>query len=358
MVIRNGLIGDTIFVIPVFDRLHATFPNARLDVATSERSIPLLGNNQSLSNVFPIPTRFSVWAHMRFFLSLRRFRYDIVVVQESNSHYTLMAKLVGARFVVGFDNKLSRFLSYSVAWPSGVHAVIAELETVRGWTDSNRPVVINLPVADEDIEQAREILVSNGAQRLDKVVCIHPGCSGKESKREWLPEYYAAVADRLIENHGAEIVLDGISQDKAIIDKIISCMRHTCVSVLGKTNLRQFLGLMKLSKLLLGPDTGTLHLATAVGTPVVMLIGPTDPVDTGPFDPLGVSKVLRSELPCIGCSLRNPKPTQWEICKDLYPVVCMKKLVPELVYAEILNALGWRPDQVLPRGHTGPDHES
>ncbi len=342
LVIRNGLIGDTLFVTPVFDRLHATFPNAHLDMAASEKSTSLLKNYSIISNFFPIPTRFSVWTHAKLFLSLRKFHYDVVVVQETNSHYTLMAKLVGARYAVGFDNKLSRLLDHSVAWPSGVHAVVAELETVRRWTISDQPLLVNLPVTDEEVRQARDILLSSGVRELDRLVCIHPGCSGRESKREWAPEYYAAVADRLIEDHGAEVVLDGIAQDQLIVEKIMSNMRHKSVSILGKTNLRQFLGLMKLSKILLGPDTGTLHLATAVGTPVLMVIGPTDPGDTGPYDPSGRSKVLRTELPCIGCALRNPKPTQWDVCKDLYPVVCMKNLKPDLVYESIVDTLGWQ----------------
>lgn len=341
LVIRNGLVGDTIFVTPVLDRLRATFPEARIDMAAGEKSTVLLQGNPGINNVYPIPSRFSAKEHAKLFLSLRKYHYDIAVVQESNSHYTLMAGLVGARYTVGFENKLDWLLSYSVAWPSGVHAVFAELETVRTWTDSREPVTTSLAVAEEEIDEARRILLSNGITQIDRIVCIHPGCSGRESKREWVPEYYARLSDLLTRNNGAQVVLDGIPQDKMIIEKILSRVELKAVSILGQTSLRQFLGLMRLSRVLVGPDTGTLHLATAVGTPVVMLIGPTDPVDTGPYDPTGRSRVLRTELPCIGCFLRNPRPPEWEKCKDLYPVTCMQSLSPESVYQELIALLGW-----------------
>lgn len=339
LVVRNGMIGDTAFVMPVFSKLRETFPDAKLDAAANQKTLSLFKNVPGIDNILPIPKDFSILKHAFFFVSLRKYHYDVAVVQESNSHYVLMARLTGAKYIAGFDNKLNRFLDYHVPWPPNVHAVLAELATVGEWTTPGVPGTASLVATENETEDAKSIMRSCGAANFDKLVCMHPGCSGKESKREWVPEYYSELSDMLIEKDGVQVVFDGVKQDRHLIEKIMSNMRNSAVSIVGKTSVRQFLGVVKLSKALVGPDTGTSHLAVAVGTPVIMLIGPSDPVDTGPFDPSGKSKGMYTEMPCIGCVRRDPKPEQWNICKDLYPVVCMNKLTPELVYKEVRAVL-------------------
>ncbi len=342
LVIRNGLIGDTVFVTPVFERLHESFPNARLDVATSFKSVLLLKNYSHINAVFYIPDKYSVKEHAKFFFSLRKFQYDIVIVQEVNSHYVLMAKLVMAKFLVGFENKLSFLLDFSVRRPQGVHAVLAEIEAVQSWTGSTLPVATHLVISEEELKESENLLKANGVTNRDPIVCIHPGCSGKQSEREWVPEYYSELADSLIQNKKVRIIFTGVEQDRNLVEKIIAPMKYPSVSIIGKTNLRQLLGVLKISKIVIGPDTGTLHLANAVGTPVVMLCGSNDPSDTGPFDASGKSKFVRVDLPCIGCVRRYPKPKQWDICKNIRPVPCMEKLSPQIVYeatTEILKDL-------------------
>lgn len=336
------MIGDTVFVMPVISKLRATFPNAKLDVASNRKTLPLFENIPGIDNLFPIPKDFSILKHAKLFLSLRKHRYDVAVVQESNSHYVLMARLTGAKYIAGFANKLNRLLDYSVPWPPDVHAVEAELATVREWSTPGLPETAAIVVSEREVAEAETLLRAQGVPEFDRLICIHPGCSGKESKREWVPEYYSRLSDMLIERHGARVVFDGVEQDRHLIDRIMSDMRNTAVSILGKTTVRQFLAVVKLSKALVGPDTGTTHLAVAAGTPAVMLIGPSDPVDTGPFDSSGRSKAMYTEMPCIGCVRKDPKPEQWDACRDLYPVVCMTKLKPESVYEGMCEVLGWQ----------------
>jgi ADP-heptose:LPS heptosyltransferase len=344
LVIRNGLVGDTVFVTPVLKRLRDNFPNARLDFATSANSLPLLKYYPYVDAIYAIPNRYSVKEHSRFFFSLRKFHYDIVIVQEVNSHYILMAKLAMGKYLVGFKNSLEFLSDFSVSRPTGVHAVLAELETVREWTNLISPVATELPITAEELKDARDLLVANGVIDLDAIVCIHPGCSGKDSEKEWVPEYYAELADSLIQNQKMEIVFEGVEGERELVDRIIAKMKFPSVSLIGKTDLRQVLGVLKASRVVIGSDTGTLHMANAVGAPVVMLFGRTDPMDTGPFDPSGSSKFLRVDLPCIGCVHRYPTPSQWEICKNTHPVLCMEKLAPQIVYQaviEVLNGL-WK----------------
>lgn len=338
--VRNGLVGDTVFVTPVLRRLRENFPNAKLDVAVSEKSAILLKNYSYVDAIHSMPTSLSVVGHSIFFFNLRKFHYDIVVVQETNSHYALMARLAGGRFLVGFKNSLDFLMDLSIRWPSGVHAVTAELETIRGWTNELSQTATELPVTDEEIREAQDLLQATGIKHFGSIVCVHPGCNSKNSEKEWEDSYYAELSDSLIQNQKVEILFEGVEAERELIERIISKMNHQPLALVGITNLRQVLGVLKLSRVVVGSDTGTLHLANAVGTPVVMLFGHTDPVDTGPFDPSGRSIITRVNLPCIGCVHRSPSPPQWEICKKTRPVLCMEKLSPEVVYhavSEVLN---------------------
>jgi lipopolysaccharide heptosyltransferase II len=340
LVVRNGLVGDTVFVTPVLKRLRENFPNSELDFATSAKSLPLLKNYPYVDAIYPIPAEYSTRKHSRFFFALRKHRYDLVIVQEVNSHYVVMAKLTMARFLAGFKNSLGFLLDYSVLRPRGVHAVLAELETVRGWTRSSPSNCPELPITTVELNEAREILMANRVSDSDSIVCIHPGCSGTGAEREWLPRYYSELADLLIETKTLKVIFTGVEQDRKLVEGIRVSMRNSSESLVGKTSIRQLLGILKFSKVAIGPDTGTLHLANAVGTPVVMLSGPNDPVDTGPFDVYGRSQSVRVDMPCIGCVHRDPKPAQWEICKNIRPVLCMEKLSPEMVFnavGEVLN---------------------
>jgi lipopolysaccharide heptosyltransferase II len=340
LVIRNGLVGDTVFVTPVLKRLRDNFPNAKLDFAASARSATLLKNYPYADAIYPLPSSFSAFGHSKFFLRLRRFHYDIVIVQEANSHYALMGKLAGGRFLVGFKNSLDYLMDFSVPWPNGEHAVFAELETVHDWTTSTSPTATELPVTDEELAEARNFLQANRVANLDAVVCIHPGCNSKNSEKEWVDSHYAELADLLIEKEKVEVIFEGTEAERELIERIIARMKFPSISLAGKTNLRQVLGVLKISKIVIGSDTGTLHLANAVGTPTLMLFGRTDPIDTGPFDPSGRSRFARVDLSCIGCVHRVPVPSQWDTCKSMRPVLCMKKLSPQVVYQgaiEILN---------------------
>lgn len=339
LVVRNGLIGDTVFIIPVLERLRQTFSNADLDVAVSSKSLPVLEGTTFLNAVHAIPDRYSFMDHSRFFMGLRKRRYDIAVVQEVNSHYVATSRLAAPKFLAGFENKLGVFLDYSVSRPKHCHAIDAELEAVREWTRERGAAGTRVDVSTEEENEAARLLAKKGIRPGDPFVCIHPGCSGSRAKKEWMPEHYSVLADMLIEHGGVKVVFDGIERDRPLVESIVAHMSRTPVTMIGETNIRQLLGVIRLSQVVVGPDTGVCHLANAVGTPVVMLFGPTDPADTGPFDPSGKSRYLRADMKCLGCFNRTRKPAQWSLCKNIYPVVCMKELAPQKVFADVLEVL-------------------
>ncbi len=345
LVIRNGLLGDVVSITPVLMRIHSTYPEAAIDVLVSEKALPLLEGFPGVRRMFSLSAQFSLVEHTILFLHLRRYRYDVILVEEANSHYTIMSRLASAKYLCGMDNSWRFLLDAAIPRTPGLHTVDAQIETVLEWTRTTSDDRTFLAVNEEEKKAATQFLATIGISPDDYLVCIHPGCSSPNSERRWLPARYSELGDLLIEKHKAKIIFTGVQTDETEVETIRSGMKHGSVSLAGKTSLRSLMSILQRANFVIGPDTGTLHIACALHTPVVMLMGFADPLDTGPYDPRGVSRYVRVSLPCIGCATRDPKPAQWDSCKAMRPVFCMENLQTDLVLKAIEESMAAASNQ-------------
>ena len=331
LVVRSGMLGDTVFITPLLRRLRDTFRTAEIHVAVGRDSAALL-KNLPVDQVHELRNGRFLLREAAAYLRLKKFRFDVAVILETNSHYTLMSRLLGARYLVGYENRLSSMLDHAVPWGPRNHFAENAVEPVREWTigsESPRPWLL---VSDEEESDALRWLEMEGVPEGKLLVCIHPWTSVVRAVRQWDPARYAPLADALIDRFDCAIGFSGRPDDLQRIDAIRALMRHPSVNLAPHGSLRQILAIMKRSSLVIGPDTGILHMATGVSTPVLMIMGETDPLRTGPCDPGGLSRVVRWNLPCSPCLDRSPKPVQWETCKSVWPTVCMQMLSVERVF--------------------------
>jgi ADP-heptose:LPS heptosyltransferase len=142
--------------------------------------------------------------------------------------------------------------------------------------------------------------------------------------KNWTPAGFAAVAEGL-GAHGLPVVFTGAPEDRASLDQIAAAMRSPMRRLDGRTSLRVLGAVFRQARVVVSTDTGPLHIAVAVGTPVVALFGPTDPAYTGPHGEGHV--VLRSGVPCSPCFEKTCRTTRVE------PHACMRRLDPSEVVA-------------------------
>lgn len=337
LLIRNGLLGDAVFITPVLRRLHAHFPHAAIDIVASASSVELFQHSY-IRTAYGLSPDFSLWEHIRLFVSLRRRRYDLIFVQELNTHYTFMAKLTGGRHLIGYKTSVAYLLDTVLERREDVHAVEAELATVKEWTEAPGGMDRTELFVSADEQSAMDsFLKENGITSRDEIVCVHTGTSGQNSERLWVLERYAELADTLISRRKAKIIFTGIDKDRLNVERVRSMMREDSVDLVGKTPLRQLMAFLQRASVIVGPDTGTLHIANAVGTPAVMMMGYADKNHTGAIGSGSIN--ISKALPCIGCVRREPKPEQWEICKSLRPVKCMELITVDEVYNAVVSVL-------------------
>ena len=161
---------------------------------------------------------------------------------------------------------------------------------------------IRLALEPSERAWAAKHLESLGLRGPRFLVGLNPGASFGPAKR-WLPEYFADLADRLIGALHADAVIFGSTDERPLAEEIARGMEHTPTIVAGDTTLRAFMALLSQCRLIVSNDSGPMHLAAALGLPVVALFGSTDERSTGPISPR--ARVAKKRVPCSPCGLRE-----------------------------------------------------
>ncbi len=179
------------------------------------------------------------------------------------------------------------------------------LELVRraGWTEHlSIPERIELRAGEAARRYARETLEGAGARRDYTRIAFGPGASFGSAKC-WLPNRFAALADRLIEGFSADVILFGTAAEGNLLDAIASAMRHRPVNLAGRTSVGELPAYFSECHLFVGNDSGAMHVAAAVGLPVVAIFGSTEAGGTAPVT--SRLSVVQEKVFCSPCFLRR-----------------------------------------------------
>jgi ADP-heptose:LPS heptosyltransferase len=297
LVIRRRYLGDVVLLGPLIAALRAS--GGRVDVAVEPAYAPILGLNPDVDSVQPLPTGILGWP--RFLLGLRRRRYTHVIDLDNTERTSLISRATGAsrRLVLhhGDHPVKMRLLYTDVVYHSKQEHEQSPITNY--YLQALRPLGIaragdlpRLEPREEDIATWRRFV---GAQR--PLVLVHPG--SRSRARVWPAERFAAVCDRLQDEAGVQVVLAGGPADRDCIDAIRAKARTHVLAVAGAPGLCEFAALARVADLMLCHDSGPMHIAAAVGTPVVALLGSQN---AALFPPLGAGhRMLAPRLPCEPC---------------------------------------------------------
>jgi len=213
------------------------------------------------------------------------------------------------------------------------HALMQKLRLVSHWTGSIDPsrVQLRFPVSDGARAALVQLLNTLPAAAPHRIICLHPG-SGAAIKG-WLPDKWAAVADSLLQTYPATLLLTGSASEAAITSAIQAKMRGKALCLAGQTSLPLLAALYDRAQLIIGTDSGALHLAAAVGSPTVTLFGPADPAEFAPWGEAGRHAVVSSAIACQPCRILG-----WQ--QDdaaLHP--CVHDIMPQQVLAAVRKVL-------------------
>jgi lipopolysaccharide heptosyltransferase II len=325
LIIKLRGIGDVVLSTIVIDNLRKDFPNAKIDYLVEAPSQPGLEGIKNINKVL-IFDRKRFWLKVLLILKIRKAGYDLVLDFFSNPSTAIITFLSGARNRVGFPYR-GRKYAYNIFGPEDrgkFHSAQLHLELLKEIGITHTIQNLHYNIDQQSCDLAERFFESNFSDK-DLIVGICP-TGGWESKK-CDPEKFAEISAALIQKYKAKIlILWGKSDENeaTLIHSLIGAKSLLAPA----TSIQELAALISRCDILVANDSGPMHISTAVGTPVLGLFGPTNPVNHSPFG--NKNRWLQlSSLDCINCNLlKCPKNHE-----------CFKELSIEIILDKIDNLL-------------------
>ncbi|MBI3088035.1 MAG: lipopolysaccharide heptosyltransferase II [Candidatus Omnitrophica bacterium] len=298
LVVGLSNVGDAVLMSPVIERLHQRFPQAELTLLAGDRAQALFAHDPRLAQVITLD-EFSGWiGRLRLVGLVWRQRPDLLIDLRQTMLPLVWKPWRCWRYFWPVPKRIVHMRTRHL-WK--LHMALGSRFKVRG--NDLEPGASNLErssmwISPED-EAAVETLLRRrwGVPTDGRLVVICPGA--RSHIKRWYADRFADVADQLIEQDGVEVIFSGEPDETPIIQEVLKSMRHPAHNAAGCTTVRQLAALMRQTSLVITNDSASLHVAGAVGTPVLALFGPTDPAKYGPTG--ARSRVLQRRLFCVPC---------------------------------------------------------
>jgi heptosyltransferase-2 len=303
LVITLSNVGDVILTTPVIRLLAKEFPDSRIDIMCGPSGKAIFEKDPRIFKTIIYDKHLPMVQKRRLQLKLGKLSYDLIVDLKN----TIFPLLLGPKFRTATIQRFPK---------SVTHSAKRHLYRLASLGIKNLAEEPYIYIPPEDEAYVSNLLKDNNIR--EPIVVINPGA--KSHLKRWMPEGFAEVADRLVEECGASVVFVGMDEDKEVVAKILFKMKKKSCNLVGKTNIRQLAALLKKAKLLITNDSAPLHLGCAVKTKVLAIFGPTDPDKYGPTGDLDI--VMSTKLSCSPCESAT--------CK--YSYECMKLIAAQEVF--------------------------
>lgn len=336
LIIQTAFLGDVVLTIPLIMATKKAFPDAYLSVMVIPSVKEVLENNPDIDEiiVYDKKGKDRSWLAFRsLVLKIKARHFNVALLPHRSFKSVLLCFLARIPVRIGFASAAGRML-YTDKVPyrqsQKTHEIERNLDLLKPLGVKDRKSTIFIDPGKEAINQALELCSEYEIKAGDLVIGINPG-SVWPTKR-YGTEKYAALADRLAQELNATIVIIGGPADVPVADKMAHEMHETAINLAGRTSLSQLTALMKRMNLLVTNDSGAMHIAVALGVPVVAIFGPT--TQSLGFYPYSAKDiVVEKDLPCRPCGkhggMRCPKKN----------FACMKLISVSDVYDAVKRRL-------------------
>jgi heptosyltransferase-2 len=296
-------IGDIILTTPVIAALKKEFPDAQLDIMVGPLGRDIFVSHPEVARVIIYDKHIPLQEKRRLIQKLKGARYDLVV----DLRNTLFSLLIGPKY---------RTSPIQLGPKNALHKKDFHLWKLRFLGIDTQDASFSIHVTKEDQDYVDRLLTN--IPNRDRLIAISP--TAKSLIKRWEGGGFAKVGDMLAKESGVSLVMIGDKQDREAIDEIINGMESKPLNFAGLTSIPQLAALLSASRLLITNDSAPMHVGCAVGTNVLAIFGPTDPVKYGPRGKN--DKIIKKDLDCSPCEVAQ--------CKRKHE--CMKAISADEVY--------------------------
>jgi ADP-heptose:LPS heptosyltransferase len=350
LLLRLERIGDLVMTLDAIADVRAAAPTAEIDLVVGSW-------NQELARRVPgvtgIETLDAAWLArdgtalrlpdlVRRARAWRARRYDLAINFEPDVRSNLLLSQSRASRTAGFSSGGGgALLDIALRYDPLSHTSVNASRLVAAVLDvpiRTRPARLNLAVEE------RRLVAETIGDRSGPVVGVH--VSGGRAIKQWDPARFRDLALRLVRARGATIVFTGTAADRALVEPVAAALpRPNAIDVTGVLDLPALAALLERLDVFVTGDSGPMHVAAAVGTPVVAVFGPSDPARYAPRDP--IHRIVRIDLPCSPCNRIRLPP---ERCAGHIPD-CLTGIDVDMVYRAVEATLDRERSQT-PRAAT------
>jgi heptosyltransferase-2 len=346
-------VGDAIMTVPALRELRRLVPDAHITLASRSWAKELFADADFLDDLL-IYDRRGPWSVFKQAAEWRRRKFDLAVLFPNAFEAALIAALARVPLRIGYSTDGRRALLTNPLplpeWRSSKHEIffylniVAEVERLLHGTQTvgDQNPDASLRISEKRRIEASALLRAQGVRDGGSLVALCPGSINSRAKR-WPAERYAALADGLIDELSAQVLLIGSPEEMDVSLDVRRRMRNNPIMMTGKTDLAQAAAVLSLVDLLVTNDTGPAHIASALGRPTLVIFGPTNPLTTRPFSAAG--EIVRQPPDCAPCMLRD--------CPIDHR--CMTAISPQEVFERARSLIGIKPGSTrdIPRLRPG-----
>jgi heptosyltransferase-2 len=315
-------VGDAILTTPAIRAIRKNFPHSEITILAKPWVVPVFKESPHVDHIiiYDVNARHKGWrGKLKLIREIRKRKFDLAILFQNAVEAAVIALLSGIPRRLGYDtDRRGLFLTHSV--PVRRHAKFKNIHETDYYLDILTPfglipdgTGLTLKISESNHRAADALLTKYGIGKHDQIVGVNPGATYGSAKR-WLPERYAALADKIQEYYGAYILVFGAAGEKEIGQKVTALMKKPAVNLCGHTTLGEAMALIDRCHLFITNDSGLMHVATALEIPLVAIFGPTNSQTTGPTG--SKSRVVRIPVSCSPC-LQPDCPTDHRCMQDI-----------------------------------------
>ncbi len=333
LIVRLSAIGDVVRVLPALHALRNRYPNAQIDWAVEPKSYEILSGHPALDQIHLFERTGGILRNTGAFLAfcklIRENKYDWVIDFHGIAKTGLLTRLSGAKLRYGFSRPRAQELSFLSTNKKTnlvsryMNRIEENLELVKCLEAKAHSLDVTIDIPD-DVEDTIEAYFQQTFHGAKKVVAVHAPVDRPE--KQWPIEYFAQLADMIMRDGRYEVLLTWGPGQRETVDAVIRLSRNKPHVAPETPDLKHYAALVAQCDLYFGGDTGPMHIASAMDTPVVAVFGGTHPAQHAPLRQ--PSRVLYAgpEIPTRSIDKENAEALFREITPELAYDVCVEAL--------------------------------
>jgi heptosyltransferase III len=343
LVIKLRYLGDVLLTTPVFDALRSHFPDAFIAAAVNKGTEDMLTCNPAINKIFTVERDSRLFRDLqkqfRLIKEIRSFKFDMALDLTWSDHAAALAWLSGAKKRMSYKTGKKRFnrsflFTNLIEIEKNLHIIKKHMEMAKALGCSTHPAQPTLYWSPQDQRNCEKILEDNGVSGNLPYVVLH--ATSTAIHKLWTVEGYAAICDYLSGTKAIRpILICGKEKEEIRLNREICALAKVHpLNLGGQLSLKQTALLLSKAVLFIGIDSGPMHMATAMNTPVLAIFGPSRPWRWGPWGNGQV--IVQKDWNCVPCGKKGCR-------NDGGRSRCLEELTPE----EVIPAIEGKLEQIF-----------